>query len=198
MGNGDATFNPRVDYAVGVFPQNVITGDFNGDGKLDLAVLNYGSLYGHGSVSILLGNGDGTFEPHVDYTVGIAQRGLVAGDFNGDGKLDLAVASGNPYPNTSAVAAILIGNGNGSFQAAVPITITGSTNIAYGITAADLNHDGKLDLALTDNTSNVYVLLGNGNGSFASPLTYSVSGGPAAIAAANLDGDGNIDLAWNW
>ncbi len=196
IGNGDGTFQSSVDYAVGDYPQYIITGDFNGDGKLDLAVVNSGSTLGQGSVSILLGNGDGTFQPHGDYDVGIASSGLVAGDFNGDGKLDLAVASGNAYPSPNrAAVAILLGNGNGTFQAASLISIVGSSASAYGITAADFNHDGALDLAITDSNSYVYVLLGKGNGSFASPTAYLVPWGPTAIAASDFNGDGNVDLA---
>ena len=196
LGNGDGTFQPAVDYAVGDFPQNIIADDFNGDGHLDLAIANWGSTIGQGSISILLGNGDGTFQSDVEYPVGVVKYGLVAGDFNGDGKLDIAVASGTPTPSvTETAVATLLGNGNGTFRSLTQTSIDGSSNAAHGITAADFNHDGKLDLAFTDYSSFVYVALGNGNGTFATPVSYVVPWEPSAIATADFNRDGNLDLA---
>src|SRR5271165_2366600 len=99
----------RRDYSVGGNPQYVATADFNRDGKLDIASANYGS----GSISVLLGNGDGTFGSPTDYGAGSAAQAPIVGDFNGDGKLDLAV----PYWPCSV--AVLLGNGDGTFQPAV-------------------------------------------------------------------------------
>ena len=97
IGNGDGTFRPAVERPVGLNypgengPDAIVAGDFNGDGRLDLAVANYNT----GTVSILLGNGDGTFRAPVDYSTGLytTPDAIAAGDFNGDGRLDLAVAS---------------------------------------------------------------------------------------------------------
>ncbi len=97
IGNGDGTFRPAVERPVGLNypgengPDAMVAGDFNGDGRLDLAIANYNS----GTVSILLGNGDGTFRPPVDYSTGLdtTPDAIAVGDFNGDGRLDLAVAS---------------------------------------------------------------------------------------------------------
>jgi len=89
LGNGDGTFQPRVDYDTGAYPSSVTTGDFNGDGKLDLATANYDDW----TVSILLGKGDGTFQPRVDYATGAYPSSVTTGDFNGDGRLDLASAN---------------------------------------------------------------------------------------------------------
>ena len=89
LGNGDGTFQPQVTYAVGSSPIALVAGDFNGDGRTDLAVANAGS----NDVSVLLGNGDGTFQTQVTYAVGSDPDALVAGDFNGDGRTDLAVAN---------------------------------------------------------------------------------------------------------
>ena len=89
LGNGDGTFQTKTDYTVGSYPVSVTVGDFNGDGKTDLAVAN--SL--HNTVSILLGNGDGTFQTETDYAVGGSPESVTVGDFNGDGKADLAVAN---------------------------------------------------------------------------------------------------------
>ena len=95
LGNGDGTFQPAVDYAVGSIPIAIVAGDFNGDGHLDLAVVNadFGTT---AHVSVLLGNGDGTFQPQVSYAVGRGPARIVAGDFTGDGHLDLAVATRRP------------------------------------------------------------------------------------------------------
>src|SRR5207248_320280 len=89
LGNGDGTFAAAVNYGAGTTPQSVAIGDFNGDGKADLAVANINS----NNVSILLGNGNGTFAVAVNYVVGIRPLSVVIGDFNGDGKGDLAVAN---------------------------------------------------------------------------------------------------------
>ncbi|MGA8347106.1 MAG: VCBS repeat-containing protein, partial [Isosphaeraceae bacterium] len=90
LGNGDGTFQDQVQYAAGEAPVALVAGDFNGDGRTDLAVANY---YSSNDVSVLLGNGDGTFRDQMTYSVGYGPNALVAGDFNGDGRTDLAVAN---------------------------------------------------------------------------------------------------------
>ncbi len=93
LGNGDGTFQPHVDYGTGNVPVWVTTGDFNGDGKLDLAIPDFAVDTGK-VVSILLRKGDGTFVTHVDYATGFGSGSVAAGDFNRDGGLDLAVTNG--------------------------------------------------------------------------------------------------------
>lgn len=110
LGNGDGTFGPVKGYAVGTQPDGLAVGDFNGDGKLDLAVADFGS----NQVSILLGNGNGTFQTHVDYSCGGGPTCVVVGDFNKDGYLD--VASSNDGGNN---VTILFGIGDGTFLAGV-------------------------------------------------------------------------------
>jgi FG-GAP-like repeat/Abnormal spindle-like microcephaly-assoc'd, ASPM-SPD-2-Hydin/FG-GAP repeat len=171
--------------ATGSSPLSVATGDFNGDGKLDLAVANSGS---GNNVSILLGNGDGTFKPAVDYGAGSGPYSVAVGDFNGDGKLDLVVANTN-----SNNVSILLGNGDGTFQPAVDYGV-GSEPRAVAV--GDFNGDGKLDLAVANTgSSNVSVLLGNGDGTFQPAFDFSTGFGQISLAVGDFNGDGNLDLA---
>jgi len=191
IGNGDGTFAAGVTYAVGSGPISVVTGDFNGDGKLDLAVANQNDH----SISILIGNGDGTFQSQmVSLTGGSDVAAVATGDFDGDGKLDLAVT--NPSANTVSV---LLGNGNGTFQPPAPaLYVTGDHPIA--VSTADLNGDGILDLAVTNLSANtVSILLGNGDGTFQSKVDYTTTSGfdfgPSAMTTGDFNGDGKVDLA---
>src|SRR5262249_7489314 len=146
------TFQPRVTYAVGTGPWALVVRDFNGDGRLDLAVTDAGDVvFGNGTdpggVSVLLGNGDGTFQPATEYAAGLAPVAMVAGDFKGDGRLDLAVANlGERFGTDVGDVSVLLGNGDGTFQP--PITTSGVTNAAT-LVAGDFNGDGRLDVATT-------------------------------------------------
>jgi hypothetical protein len=188
LGKGDGTFQSNVDYATGQFPYSVAVGDFNGDGKPDLAVADY---YPGDSISILLGNGDGTFQGHVDYpTSPDDPYGTVVADFNGDGMLDLATTN----MNGDAVS-VFLGNGNGTFQAHVDYP-THSNSGGRAIVAEDFNGDGKLDLATADDGSNtVSILLGNADGTFPSTVQYPAGNSTGGLAAADFNGDGKVDLA---
>jgi len=188
LGNGDGTFQAAMSYATGGPAFGIpAVGDFNGDGKLDLAVANVPNA--GGLLSILLGNGDGTFQPPVNYTVGSAPHGVVAADFNGDGKLDFAVAN-----DTSNDVSILLGNGDGTFRPAVNYGAGSSPN---SVSVGDFNGDGKLDLVVADNfTNTVSVLLGNGDGTFQPAVQYVAAGGNANYAAVgDFNGDGRLDVA---
>jgi hypothetical protein len=110
LGNGYHTFKSHVDYATGNYPNGLAVGDFNGDGRLDLVVANYNVGTGD-KVSVLFGNGDGTFQPHVDFGTGVGPWWVAVGDFDGDGRLDLAVANYN-----DSTISVLLGNGDGTFQ----------------------------------------------------------------------------------
>src|SRR5713226_3490771 len=189
LGNGDGTFQTAVNYAAGTNPRDVVVADVNVDGKLDLIVTNNGAPGGApGGVSVFLGNGDGTFQNQVTYTVGNSPRAVVVADFNKDGKLDLAVTNTND--NT---VSILLGNGNGTFQTQVTYP-TG--NAPWFLAAGDFNADGNLDLAIPNNgDNNVTILLGNGNGTFQTPgPTYAAGAGAHTIGVHDFNGDGILDL----
>src|SRR5438034_215867 len=142
-------------FDAGVSPFWVAVGDFNGDDKFDLAVANFHSA----DVSVLLGNGDGTFPPAINSGLGGSP---VVADINGDGKLDL-VTEGS----------VRLGNGDGTFKPAVNFS-TGASPISVAV--GDFNRDGKPDLAVANNGSgNVSVLLGNGDGTFQPAVNYGVA-----------------------
>jgi FG-GAP-like repeat len=192
LGNGDGTFRSHVDYATGSGPKVVLARDVNGDGKLDLAVLNAGSGFGN-SISILLGNGDGTFKARTDSPALAFANWMAAGDFNGDGKPDLAVSKDGGFDGPLS---ILLGNGNGTFQAPVAYAVTAAFPCC--IATGDLNGDGKLDLAIptTGSTAGpVAVLLGNGDGTFRKPVGYATGFGAGHLIIADVDDDGRLDLA---
>jgi VCBS repeat protein/Big-like domain-containing protein/FG-GAP repeat protein len=183
------SFRTARSYNAGTGPISVAVGDFNGDGKLDLAVANYGSYPKFpGTVSVLLGNGDGTLQPAVNYPVGSDPFSVTVGDFNGDGKQDLAVAN-----NGSNNVSILLGSGDGTFQAAVNYSV-GSNPVS--VTVGDFNGDGRLDLAVANHEGNkVSVLLGNGDGAFRAALNYAVGNWPVSVAVGDFNRDGKMDLA---
>jgi len=188
LSNGDGTFTKGASspILVGTFPVSIAAGDFNGDGKLDLVTANAASE----NLTILLGNGNGTFTPLAESpATGIEPLQVVAGDFNGDGKLDLAVAIGS-----SNGVQILLGNGDGTFTPVPAVSATGSAPVAMAV--GDFNGDGKLDLAVANEYSHsVTILLGNGDGTFTAAASAAVGTYPMAIAADDFNGDGKLDLA---
>jgi hypothetical protein len=188
LGNGDGTFRQGGTFTVGSSGSyRLAVGDFNGDGNLDLATTGPGE---DSYVSILLGKGDGTFQPHIDTEIsGQTLCRLVAGDFNGDGHLDLAVES-DGYQIT-----ILLGNGDGTFHqgSVIPFATYGQRSLD----TADLNGDGKLDLVIMGSffsSDEIEVMLGNGDGTFRSDGQYT-TGLQDNLAFADFNGDGKLDLA---
>ncbi len=168
--------------ATGRSPINIASADLNGDGRRDLVMTNAGS----NTLTILLGNGDGSFTAAASPATGAYPDYLAIGDFNGDGKPDVAVANfldGN--------VTILLGNGDGTFAAAASVP-TGVD--ARSIVTADFNGDGKLDLAVGRDNS-LAVLLGNGDGTFVAAASPAVGNGPNySIATGDFNGDGKPDL----
>jgi hypothetical protein len=187
LGNGDGTFQAPIQYGVGLTPFSVALRDFNGDGILDIVTANDGAIQSEGhDVSVLLGNGDGTFQPAVSYKAGIAPLGVDTADVNGDGIPDIVAAGGNSV-------SVLLGNGDGTFQAPILSNVGGG---AWNLAAIDVNGDGIPDVVTANGYSgdNVSVLLGNGDGTFQAPVTYPVGNQPHWVGVCDCNGDGNVDV----
>ncbi len=179
-----ATFSPAVNSGVGTSPRSTAIGDFNGDGKQDLAVANQGS----NNVSVKLGDGAGGFGAATNFTVGSTPFSVAVGDFNGDGKQDIVAA--NEISNN---VSILLGNGLGSFGTATNFNAGANpTAVAVG----ELNGDGRPDLAVVHlGSTSVSVLLGNGTGGFGAFTNYSVGVTSYNLVVGDFNNDGKRDLA---
>ena len=209
LGNGDGTFQAPPSYASGGYDaDSVAVGDLNNDGNLDLVVANLCqanncSQENSGYVSVLLGNGDGTFQPAQEYaTGGFGASSVAIADFNGDGNPDVVVANqcSTTTCKSGGSVSILLGNGNGTLQAAQTYSSGGDT--ALSIAIADFNKDGNLDLAVANQCQDstcqngaVSVLLGNGNGTFQAAQSFASAGYLTnSLAVGDFNGDGNPDL----
>lgn len=171
---------PYLSFLTGTNPRGLAIGDLNADGRPDVVTANQGE----NSASVLLGNGDGTFQPKTDIAAGGGPQSVAIADLNGDGKPDLAVATGSGV-------SVLLGIGDGTFG---PPTNFG--NGYESVAIGDLNADGRPDLAASSYYhSTVSALLGNGDGTFGAPSSFRTGIFPQSISIADLDGDGKPDLA---
>jgi hypothetical protein len=185
-GNGAGSFAPGVNFAVGSLPSAIAVADFNGDGNSDLVTANQSS----NNASVLLGNGAGSFAPATNFAAGTGPFSVAAGDFNGDGKPDFAVANAN-ISNSSV--SVLLGNGSGGFSAAASLSAGSGPR---WLAVADVNADGKLDLAVVNQVSgSLSVFLGNGSGTFAPATNFAAGSNPASVAVGDLNSDGKLDVA---
>jgi hypothetical protein len=199
-GKGDGTFQTPVTNLLPDSPAGLAAGDFNGDGKLDLAILfSLENGSSTDSVTLYLGDGDGSFRTGATYAIGPNASWLVVGDVNKDGKPDLVIANSGSSSELGNIT-VLLGNGDGTFKV-VPNKVPLNAAIAGDVgppmmSLADFNQDGKLDLVVLTGGSNlaagVAVLLGNGDGTFQSPIVNSIP--MFAVAAADVNGDGIPDL----
>ena len=203
LGNGDGTLSFKGSASLNGVA--VATGDFNHDGIPDLAAAVECAPAGcssGGQLLISLGNGDGTFQPPtVLPSGGIYAESLAVADFNGDGNLDIAIVNncGDTSCSSGGSVSIYLGNGSGTFTLLNTMNTTAG-NYPSSIVAGDFNNDGILDLAVgldAELASPINVLLGNGDGSFQSPIiSYAPDEwGISAMVAADLNGDGILDLA---
>jgi hypothetical protein len=178
------SFLPQVTYPTGSYPAGVAVGDFARNGKLDLVVTNYQS----DTLSVFLGNGDGTFQAATDYATGHHPGSVAVGDFDRDGTPDIVVA------NTEGSLTMFLGNGDGTFQPGVSYPLGGR---ARDLTVADFRHSGRLDIAVITEqggATNLSVLLGNGDGTFAAPVSYRAGNDSWFPAVADFNRDGIPDL----
>jgi uncharacterized repeat protein (TIGR01451 family) len=180
--NLSSGFASAVTDPVGMGASGIAMADFNGDGIADLVTANLSD-----TVSILIGNADGTFKPYVNVSVGATAAGVAVGDFNGDGKPDVAVAS----PSGSSVI-VLLGNGDGTFQG--PASYPAGNGASF-LAVGDFNGDGIADLAVANVTDQtVSILLGTGSGTFKQASLFTLDFPPNSIAVADFNGDGKADL----
>ena len=184
LGNGNGTFTPTGEYYdTGVQHRFLLAGKFTNDGNVDLAASDENGF------SILLGNGNGSFQNGIPTAVNEGSGTFILGDFNNDGKLDLATISGD-----LTQISVFLGKGNGEFSAPV-VTACACANEPDMFAVADLNGDGNLDLVVTVG-GNALVFLGKGNGSFQAPVKYAFGQtAMSAAAIADYNGDGKLDIA---
>ncbi len=198
LGNGDGTFRQAMSYSVGYSPIAVAVANLHNDGKPDLVVLNRcssSSCDSAGSVSILRGNGDGSFGGVTTYAAGFNPSGLAIGDLRGSGNRDIVVANscGRNSACSSGSATILLNDGAGNFQAAPDVALG---KMPSAVAVGDLREIGTLDLVASYKGSNqVGVLLGHGDGTFAAQSVYAVGSAPSSVAVGKFTGGANLDVA---
>ena len=192
--NGSGAFTAPATYGSGANPHSIVNADFNGDGRADVAVANRGG----NNVGVLTGRGDGTLNAVATYPVGAGPHSIRAGDLNGDGRVDLVTAN-----DLADTVSVLLSRGDGTFDGA---RNSATGRVPKGVAVTDVDTDGRLDV-ITANTADDYpsgvlnpggnevsVLLGDGTGGLATPVSYTVGHTPFAVQPADLDGDGRDEL----
>ncbi len=166
--------------SVGTTPSPNENADLDGNGTIDIVTAESGS----NSVSVLLGHGDGTFQAASTYGVGSPSHGLALFEADGDGDVDIATTAGDQTH-------LLLNQGDGTFGAPIPINTAVQSD--YGLTAADMNNDGIVDLVVGGTSGSIMVLLSNGDGSFVPKPTQNAGGYAWMVVCGDLDGDGKMD-----
>jgi hypothetical protein len=192
LATGTGTFQPEQRFAVGFRPNRANMDDLNGDGNLDLVIGDDRNPI----VSLLFGTGGGMFgaAQTLPLALGSSPTDVATADVNDDGKIDLLILADS---QGSTEVLVLLGNGNGTFQAEQRVIVGSTANM---LTVSDVDDDGHLDLVLLPHESasgggRVTILLGTGAGTFGSPQSFGVGGGTSGAAVADLNGDGQLDLA---
>jgi len=195
LGQPGGRFGNQKVAIVGSDPLGLAAGDFNNDGRVDLVVANFGVLSSNnGSFSLLVGNGDGTFQPAVNFTAGDFPDAIAAADFNGDGNPDVVVGNFGTSAGTPSVS-LSLGDGKGGFAKAVTIASFGRFNEVLSATAGDFSGDGKADVAYVTGSGGLQLQLGNGDGTFQAAKTVANSLVVFGYAAGDLNRDGVPDFA---
>ncbi|MEZ2284944.1 FG-GAP-like repeat-containing protein, partial [Microcoleus sp.] len=197
LGTGTGSFGDPTNFAQGINYKSIVTGDFNGDGKLDLATTPYSSF--DNFISILFGDGTGSFGTPVKISTQTPKFTIATADFNGDGKLDLVTSNNEKTNNIS----VFLGDGKGNFNS--PVNLSSPTNnsstggTGRTVVTGDFNGDSKLDIATNNSTDkSVSVFLGDGTGNFDTANNFNVAttgGYPQSVVAGDFNGDGKLDLA---
>jgi hypothetical protein len=193
LGNGDGTFQKPLTIDTGFtdnYVSSLVVGDFNGDGKLDLAAASTRLFHDTGAVTVYLSNGDGTFQSPESFNVGAAAGALAAVDLRGNGTLDLVTTT----PATDGVhtaVKVLSGNGDGTFQN--PVTVF--TGAGGGLAVGDFLGNGRADILTYTSDGTLNLLVNNGDGTFQSPIATQAGGSVGALVVGNFFGDGKLSLA---